>query len=258
MLMKPLLIDLDGVLRIGSELALHVPEFFQYLKDNEIPACILSNTTTKSAKNLEVFFKEKGVELDGIPILTALDAAHKYAKDNYKTIKAYVPEKSRGVFDDIPSIETPEAVVLGDLEDDWNYEVMNDIFQKVHGGAEIVAMQKNRYWIREGMGLALDAGPFVVGIEYATGKEAIIIGKPSPVFFETALKTLRVKPEDGFYMLGDDLISDVKAAMDIGGAGILILTGKTTQEMLDASDFKPDRVVRDLGEFTNYLSTQAL
>ncbi len=244
--MKPLLIDLDGVLRIGSELAPYVPEFFQYLKENEIPTCILSNTTTKSAKELEVFFKEKGVDPNGIPILTALDATHKYVKDNYKTIKAYVPEKSKGVFSDIPASDTPEAVVLGDLEDDWNYEVMNDIFLKVQGGAEIVAMHKNRYWIREGMGLALDAGPFVVGIEYATGKKATIMGKPSLVFFEIALKTLGAKIEDGFYMLGDDLISDVKAAMDIGGTGILILTGKTTREMLDSSEFKPDRVVGEL------------
>lgn len=244
--MKPLLIDLDGVLRLGSELAPHVPEFFQYLKAQQIPACILSNTTTKSAKDLEVFFKEKGVDLNGIPILTALDATHAYTKENYKTIKAYVPEKSRGVFADLAQSETPEAVVLGDLEDDWNYEVMNDIFLKVHNGAEIIAMQRNRYWIREGMGLALDAGPFIVGIEYATSKQATIMGKPSPVFFETALKAIGAKLEDGFYMLGDDLISDVKAAMDIGGTGILILTGKTTQEMLDASDFKPDKVVKDL------------
>lgn len=246
MRMKPLLIDLDGVLRIGNELAPHVPEFFNYLREIGVKACILSNTTTKSAKDLEVFFKEKGVDLNGTPILTALDATHKYVKENYKTIKAYVPEKSRDVFADIPEGDTPEAVVLGDLEDDWNYEVMNDIFQKVQGGAEIIAMQKNRYWIREGMDLALDAGPFVVGIEYATGKEATIIGKPSPVFFETALKTLNAKPEDGFYMLGDDLISDVKAAMDMGGTGILIFTGKTTEEMLEASEFKPDKVVGDL------------
>lgn len=253
--MKPLLIDLDGVLRIGSELAPYTSEFFQYLKENEMPACILSNTTTKSAKDLQVFFKEKGVNLNGTPILTALDATHKYAKENYKTIKAYVPEKSRGVFADIPKSDTPDAVILGDLEDDWNYEIMNDIFQKVHAGAEIIAMQKNRYWIREGMGLALDAGPFVVGIEYATGKQAIVIGKPSLVFFETVLKYIGAKPQDGFYMLGDDLISDVKAAMDIGGTGILILTGKTTQDMLDVSEFKPNKVVVDLREAQKVLST---
>lgn len=252
--MKPLLIDLDGVLRIGSELAPHVPEFFEYLKERQIPACILSNTTTKSAKDLEVFFKEKGVNLNNMPILTALDATYKYAKDNYKTIKAYVPEKSRVMFADIPESDTPEAVVLGDLEDDWNYEVMNDIFLKVHNGAEIIAMQKNRYWIREGMGLALDAGPFVVGIEYATGKTATIMGKPSPVFFKTALKALGAKPEDGFYMLGDDLISDVKAAMDNSGTGIIVLTGKTSPKMLTTSRLKPDNVVSDLKDVIGLLN----
>ena len=57
--------------------------------------------------------------------------------------------------------------------------VMNEIFQKVFNGADIIAMQKNRYWYPQGGDLSLDAGAFIKAIEYGSAKEAVLIGKPS-------------------------------------------------------------------------------
>ena len=42
---KPLLIDLDGVLRIGDSTAPNIKEFLNFIETNKIPACILSNST---------------------------------------------------------------------------------------------------------------------------------------------------------------------------------------------------------------------
>ena len=75
--------------------------------------------------------------------------------------------------------------------------------------------------------MLIDAGAFINGIEYASGKEAILIGKPSPLYFKAALEKINAKVEEGFFMIGDDIENDIGAAQDIGGKGILIYTGKT-------------------------------
>ena len=104
--------------------------------------------------------------------------------------------------------KNPEAIVIGNIEDKWNYHIMNDIFKKVFSGADLVAMHKNKYWNPSGE-LLIDAGAFITGIEFATSKQAILIGKPSPHYFKTALERIGANIEDGFYMIGDDIENDV-------------------------------------------------
>ena len=111
-------------------------------------------------------------------------------------------------------------MIVGDLGDRWDYEVLNRAFRRLMDGAELIALQKNRYW-ETAEGLSLDAGPFVAALEYATGREAEVIGKPSPAFFELALGELGVSA-DRAAMVGDDVEADVGGAMDAGLAGILV------------------------------------
>jgi HAD superfamily hydrolase (TIGR01450 family) len=143
--------------------------------------------------------------------------------------------------------DNPEAIVIGDIEDRWNYQIVNDIFKKVFAGADLVAMHKNKYWNPAGE-LLIDAGAFITGIEYASDKEAILIGKPSPLYFKTALAKISCKIEDGFYMIGDDIENDIKAAQYIGGTGILIFTGKTKFPLDRNNKIKPDYEVHSLRE----------
>ena len=65
----------------------------------------------------------------------------------------------------------------------------------VMDGAELIALQKNRFWLTAD-GLSLDAGPFVAAIEYASGTEALVVGKPSEAFFELVLADARRRSEE--------------------------------------------------------------
>ena len=65
----------------------------------------------------------------------------------------------------------PDAVVMGDLGEEFGFAILNQAFRMVIDGAELIALQKNRFWLTPS-GLSLDAGPFVAAIEYASGSEA--------------------------------------------------------------------------------------
>jgi ribonucleotide monophosphatase NagD (HAD superfamily) len=101
----------------------------------------------------------------------------------------------------------------------------------VRGGAELLAMHRNPWWLTP-KGETLDAGGFVVGLEFATGTRAHILGKPSPEVFRQAVAGLIADlgerhPRSTFAMVGDDLRADVAAAQRVGMKGILVLSGKT-------------------------------
>jgi ribonucleotide monophosphatase NagD (HAD superfamily) len=76
---KPLLIDLDGVLKLENSPAPDVKEFFDYIKENKIPACILSNSTLRTGEQVKEFFTSHKIELS-IPAITAFDAALSFRK----------------------------------------------------------------------------------------------------------------------------------------------------------------------------------
>ena len=85
--------------------------------------------------------------------------------------------------------EGVDAVIMGDLGEQFGFAILNRAFRLVMEGAELVALQKNRFWLTAD-GLSLDAGPFVAAIEYASGKEAFVVGKPSAGFFDSVLEDL--------------------------------------------------------------------
>ena len=121
----------------------------------------------------------------------------------------------------------------------------------VRGGAEIVALHKGRYWQTE-HGLQVDIGVFVAGLEYATGKPATVIGKPSATFFRMGLKDLGVDPES-VVMVGDDIEADVGGAQRAGVRGVLVRTGKYRPDDLERSDLAPDAVITSIADLVDCL-----
>ena len=249
----PLLIDFDGVLKIGDNPAHGIKEFLSFIIDKKITACILSNSTLKTGEDIKDFFYSNKIELT-LPVMSAVDATLSFVKHNYKSISVYAVKRIREVFSEFLTDEDPDAVVVGDLGEKWTYEILNEIFRKVHNGAELVAMQKNKFWKPDGKTIALDAGAFISSIEFATGKEAKLIGKPSSLFFQSALKILGLSENSGFLMLGDDIETDIGAAQKSGGKGILIYTGKTKYPLPEDSKIKPDYSVKTLSDLINLFS----
>lgn len=250
--MKPLLIDMDGVLRIGKSPANGLKEFIEFINNSKIPACIISNSTLSSAAQFKEFFINNNVEIN-FPVMTCADATYNYIKEKYKSAAVYCSKPVRSMFDEFKTGDKPEAVVIGDMGKVWDFKILNEIFVKVFNGADIIAMQKNRYWKTPEEGLLLDVGPFVKAIEYASEKEAVLIGKPSKVFFEMGMKQINASFKNGFFMLGDDLENDIKSAQQFGGEGILIYTGKTSYPLPEDSKIKPNYETRNLFEVIELL-----
>lgn len=145
----------------------------------------------------------------------------------------------------VRSDATADCVILGDATDNFSYANMNAAFRVlIKSGGDLYTLGRGKYY-REDEELTLDVGPFAAALEYATSKEAIVVGKPSKDFFHAALRDMRVEAEDAV-MVGDDVASDVGGAQAAGLRGILVRTGKFTVADETHPRVKPDGIVDNL------------
>lgn len=144
-----------------------------------------------------------------------------------------------------------DYVVVGDAGDMMTYETLNAAFRAVSDGAEIIALEKDRYWMAPD-GLMLSAGPFVAALEFATGKTATVMGKPSRAFFEMALRDMDLRPEETA-MIGDDIITDIAGARKAGMKAVLVKTGKYREEVVRGAPVQPTKIIDSIASISTVL-----
>lgn len=248
-----LLIDIDGVIYNDSQPIPGARETVDYLQKKNIPFRFITNTTMKSRETLQKKLAGFGINVTKENIFTAAYAASQYIRNHGKTkCHLLIDEDARQEYEDFDlNSEKPDFVVVGDLGNKISFEILNTAFQKLFNGSELIALQKNRYWLSD-IGYTLDAGAFVALLEYATDKEGILIGKPSKAFFETVLNDLGCDKDEAL-MIGDDIESDIKGAQSIGIKGILVQTGKFQQKDLERTDIKPWKTIGSIKDLIEFL-----
>jgi HAD superfamily hydrolase (TIGR01450 family) len=260
-------LDADGVLILKGEPIPGSTEALERLDARGTPYRVVTNFSLAHRETLAARFAARGVEIDPDRIITASSSAAAYTATRFAGRPLFVlaaPDALRE-FDGQHLLTREEseaaaadiaAVVIGDGGDDLSYRNLDTAFRLIRGGATFLAMHRNPWWLTP-RGPTLDAGAAVVGLEYATGTKAIVLGKPSPVVFRQALEGLRADlgrrvPAGAVAMVGDDPDADVRAAQRVGLRGILVLTGKTgsheTARRVDSRKRPPDVIARSLAD----------
>ena len=248
-----LLLDLSGVIYVQEEAVPGAAEALEKLRAAEIPVRLITNTTMRPKRTILERLERLGIPAEPDELLTpATLAAGRCAEAGYESVSLVVLDELR---EDLEGLEergdTVDAVIVGDLGERWDYEILNRAFRQLMDGAALIALQKNRYW-ETAEGLSLDAGPFVAALEYGSGREAEVVGKPSPAFFELALGELGV-PAGSAAMVGDDVEADVGGAMEAGLAGVLVRTGKYREDLVRESGIEPTATVDSIADVPELL-----
>jgi HAD superfamily hydrolase (TIGR01458 family) len=243
-----LLLDLSGVIYVEDEAVPGAAEALKQLREAGLPIRLVTNTTMRPRRSILDRLDRLGIEADPSELLTPATLARRRCEEaGYDSVSLVVLDELR---EDLEGLEESEgrvdAVIIGDLGDRWDYQVLNRAFRRLMDGADLIALQKNRYW-ETAEGLSLDAGPFVTAVEYAADREAVVVGKPSEAFFELALSDLGVEPSAAA-MVGDDVEADVGGALDAGIRGILVRTGKYREEDVRASGIEPTAIVDSIAD----------
>lgn len=247
------LFDLDGVFFVGNRPVAGGADCIAHLQRLGIPYRFVTNTTTQSRSSMALKLQAMGLPIRAEEIVSAPYAALLYLRRHaYRSCHLLLADEVKAEFAEFEAESlSPQAVVIGDIGPAWEYDLLNRVFRMLMDGAELIALHKGKFWQTEA-GLQLDIGAFVAGLEYTTGRQATIIGKPSAAFFQSAVSQLALPPER-VLMVGDDIDSDVGGAQQSGLKGVLVKTGKYRQGYADASPIKPDALIDSVADLLNLL-----
>lgn len=248
---KGLLTDMDGVWFVGDRALPGAIEALARLRARDIPIRFVTNTTTTTRGEMARRMLSMGFDVDASEFVTTPTAAASLMRQaGIERVKLVISPSIRNEFPGLQTTAPYQAIVIGDIGRAWNYDLMSELFRVVMDGAEIVALHKGRYW-QVADGLALDIGAFVAGLEYATGKTAAVVGKPSPAMFYAALGEIGMEAND-VVMIGDDIYNDIAGAQSAGMRAVLVKSGKYREAAVARSGVTPDLVIDSIADLLQF------
>jgi len=256
---RALLFDMDGVLYNAEEPVAGAAETLGWVREQGIPHLFVTNTTSRGRSFLVEKLARFGIPASADQILTpCLTAAEWIRSQPAGKVALFVRPAARADFEGLTCVpESAEAgaqyVIIGDLGEGWDYATLNRAFRLLHADpqARLIALGMTRYW-QAPQGLSLDVAPFVAALEHATGRKAVVLGKPSAEFFHAAAHHLKLAPAD-ILMIGDDIQADIGGAQAAGLQGALVKTGKFRAADLEQG-VRPGAVLDSIADLSAWWS----
>ena len=219
------LLDLAGCVYEGDRLVPGAAEALDKLREAGLGVRYITNTTRSTKEQLLDKLAALGLQVESEELFTPVEAANVWLEENAREPVLLVHPTIEGQFHAAGHTDG-QVVIMSDAGEAFTYANLNRAFRVAMDGAPMLALAKNRFFKDEDGGLSLDAGPFVQALEFASGQEAIVLGKPSRHFFDLALKGMGCAAANAV-MVGDDAEADVAGALASGlGAALLVRTGK--------------------------------
>jgi HAD superfamily hydrolase (TIGR01458 family) len=251
---KGLLIDLEGVVYQGRAALPGAVEAIRRLRGAGFPYRFLTNTTSQPIEQIRSKLGGLGIAAEPGDIFTPALAAREWLAERDLSPRLLIAAALEADFGDLAG-SAGEAVVIGDAREGFTYAALNAAFRKIKEGAVFVALASNRMFIDDNGAPSLDVGAFVAALEYASGQDAVVLGKPAPGFFRLACTDIGLAPQH-VAMIGDDAEFDVIAAGRAGLTGYLVHTGKWSPEVLASLESEPNAEFEDLAAAVDHVLGQ--
>ena len=245
-MIKGILLDIGGVLYEGETPIEGAKEALAELRKN-YQIRFLSNTSRVPPATLLDRLLSMGFEVQEEELFTALSAAKLFLQS--QNAKAYViaTDEAMSYFEDLQG--ELRYVLVCDAYTNFTYQRLNEAFRLLESSAGFLATNINRYF-KDKDGLSLDAGGFVKCLEYASNKQAKVIGKPNCEFFSLALQSMGLKKNE-VIMVGDDIESDILGAKACWLKTTLVKTGKFKES--DVQKGRPDYLIDSIVQLPKLL-----
>lgn len=254
---KAVLLDLDGTLYFKGAPIPGVQQALAEIRAMHLPMRFLTNTDSKTTETLQQQIAGLGLQLPIEELFTPASALLQFLQQHpgkrcYTLLSA---ELTAALAPALSGEGKVGYVVVGDVREALSYPALDAAFQHLMAGAELLALQKGRYYVRAD-GYHLDTGAFVQLFEYASGQTARVLGKPSPDYFRLALDPLGCSPAETL-IVGDDLTTDVAGARQIGARCALVRTGKYQPDQAERAAREADWVIDSVRDLPALLRQQA-
>lgn len=253
------LFDIDGVLVTSWRPIAGAAETLRTLARHRIACSYLTNTTSRTRRQIAAALADAGMEVHPDEVFTAAGLTAEYLHNHHPGARCYLLN-SGDIAEDMAGVdfveEAPDVVVIGGAGPEFSHLTLSRVYEWMTQGVPVVAMHRSTAW-KTADGLRIDTGMYLIGMEQTSGHQATAVGKPAPAGFLAAAARLGVDPDE-ICMVGDDLDNDVLAAQEVGMTGVLVRTGKFRPETLEhcgTGEFAgcPDHVIGSVADLPELL-----
>ncbi len=267
-----LIIDMDGVLWHGDQAIAGLKEFFQVLREQQIPFILATNNASHTNEQYIKKLAAMGVAVEAREILTSGMATALYLaqhKDPANT-RVFVlgedgaiqPILEQGfTLTDLYQLSTEATpgqgadIVVCGKDESINWDKLSTATLNLRAGAEFIATNGDTTLPTE-LGLIQGNGAILAALHAATGCTPKVIGKPEPIIYQQALALLGSSAENTI-AIGDRLDTDILGAVRTGMRSLMVLTGASTREDIALIDYAPTWIMDDLKAVTAALRNKS-
>ena len=247
------ILDLDGCVWIGSEPTPRVSEAISSLREAGKRVAFATNDPRSATEDYVTRLWRIGIQASLADVVTVGGAMQHLLAETRTGRTAFVigtPSMRRHVADaglkvmngtDLAS--RAEVVVVAGTEA-LVYDDLRSASLAVRRGADFLATGRDPTYPQPD-GLWPGTGAILAAVECASGRGAIVVGKPEPQLFHTAMDRLGHAPT---LIVGDRVDTDLAAAAAARLDAALVLTGGVSPQELDGFEPAPVMVAENLAE----------
>ena len=242
---------MDGVIYKGSEPIPGAIEFIDKLRREGYPFLFLTNNSQRTSRDVSYKLRTLGFDVSDDDIFTCGMATARYLATKKAHGTAYVIGEG-GLLNELHQVgfsivdDNPDYVIIGEGRTIM-LESVDKAINMVMKGAKLIATNLDPNCPVGNGKYRAGCGAFVAMLEFATGKQAFSVGKPSPVMMRMARKTLQLATDETI-MIGDTMSTDILGGGAMGFTTVLTLSGVTQKSDLDKYAYSPDFIINSVGD----------
>lgn len=252
------LIDMDGVLYIGTEVLPGARELFEHLHQRSLKYSLVTNNATLTPAQYVEKLAGMEIQVPETAIFTSSMATSMYLRQiEPNGAPVYVIGES-GLREALAGAgfwvdeSRPKYVCVG-LDRHLTYERLAGATLAIRTGAAFIATNPDTTLPTE-RGIVPGVGSILAALVAATGVHPRVIGKPGPDMFNMCVDLHGVKKERTL-VIGDRLETDIAAGANAGLFTALVLTGISKLDEVAESPYQPDLIVKDLAQLISLLGS---
>lgn len=251
---RAFLLDMDGTLYVDEKLIPGALDLVEWLRREQRPHLFLTNNSAARGSTYGARLRRLGVPAEDRDILTSGEATAIWIREHTPcrrplllgTPSLYDEFTEAGFTPLDADGRDPDGVVVG-FDMTLTYARLTRACLLVAAGLPYFATHPDFTCITA-EGLIPDTGAILAAIESVTHRHPRVIGKPEKEMVEAALFRLGATAGETA-MIGDQLDTDQTMANRAGLYGVLVLTGETSRQKLEAqTQVQPDLVVSSVAE----------
>ena len=252
------LFDMDGTLYLGDRLFDFTKELLDKIRKSGADYLFMTNNSSKSVSAYIEKLERLGIKSVKEDFITSSQATVYFLKKHHPNARLYVcgtkslkDELKKNGFSVTEKLDEVDAVVIG-FDTELTFKKLEDVCKLLLSRDLPYIATNPDYVCPTEYGFVPDCGSVCDMIYNATKKRPTVIGKPQPLMPKLAMEMKGVSKERTA-VVGDRIYTDIKSGISAGCVSILVMSGETTEEILEASHDKPDLVIESGKDILNTL-----